>query len=59
MSKLLEEAVKEWLTLPMQHPDYNPILNDYLEKKGIEATEEEMEKAVDKVTQELNKEKAK
>lgn len=58
MSKL-ENAVKDWLTLSMQHPDYKLILNEYLEKKGIKATEEEMEKAIDKATQELNKEKAK
>jgi len=51
----LEEAVGEWLTLSMQHPDYKLNLNEYLEKKKIKATEEEMEKAVDKVTGEALK----
>lgn len=58
MSKL-EEAVKEWLTLPIQHPGYNPILNEYLEKKRIKATEEQMAEAIDKVTEDLKKEKTK
>jgi hypothetical protein len=50
MSKLLKDAVKEWLTLPQQHRDYKLCLNDYLEKKGIKATEKEMEKMIEKVT---------
>lgn len=54
MSKL-EQAVKDWLTLPTQHSDYKLNLNEYLEKKGIEVTEEEMESAVDKVTEEAKR----
>lgn len=51
----LEEAVKDWLTLPIQHPGYDPILNDYLEKKGIKATEKQMAEAIDRVTDDLKK----
>jgi len=46
----LEQAVKDWLTLPMQHLDYKLNLNEYLEKKKIKATEEEMESAVEKMS---------
>ena len=55
MENELEDAVREWLTLPMQHADYNPILNEYLEKRGIKATVEEMVEAIDKVTEDLKK----
>lgn len=54
MNKLYD-AVKEWLILPVQHPDYKFCLNEFLEKKGIKATEEEMEKMIEKVTEEAMK----
>lgn len=46
----LENAVKDWLTLPMQHPDYKLCLNEFLDKKRIKATDEEIEEAVETVS---------
>ena len=46
----LEQAVWQWLSLPIQHPDYNLELHEYLEKKKVKATEKEIAQAVDIVT---------
>jgi len=57
MSKL-EITIWEWMTLPQQHPDYKMELHEYLEKKKVKATEEEIEKAMDIVTEQARRQES-